>query len=67
MIAFIVLFLLGACSTRNPIIKEDLEIMSIQCLNPEELIEITDDKILEKVLKEINNIHREGTEETGLS
>ncbi|MDX1719739.1 MAG: hypothetical protein R3353_06240 [Salegentibacter mishustinae] len=41
--------------------------MSIQCLNPEELIEITDDKILEKVLKEINNIHREGTEETGLS
>ena len=63
----IVLLLLGACSTRNPIIKEDLEKMSIQCLNSDQLIEITNDKSLDKVLKEINNSHREGTEEMELS
>lgn len=59
----ITLLLLGSCSSRNPIITEELKNMSIQCLDSERRIEITDEKILNKVLKEINNSRRESAHE----
>ena len=37
--------------------------MTIKCIGSEELLEISDEKILKKILKEINNSRREGTEE----
>ena len=55
--------ILGACSNRNPLITEELESVTIQCMDSDELMEITDEKMLKKVLKEINNSRREGTEE----
>lgn len=55
--------LLGACSNRNPLITEELENMTIQCMDLEELLEVTDEKTLKKILKEINTSRREGTEE----
>ncbi|TQR21556.1 hypothetical protein [Psychrobacillus vulpis] len=58
-----IVLLLGSCSSRNPIIIEELKSMSIQCLDSERRIEITDEKMLTKVLEEINNSRREGAHE----
>lgn len=66
LIISITLLLLVSCSTRNPIITEELESMSIQCLDSERPIEITDEKILINVLKEVNNSRREGAHEMEL-
>ena len=55
--------ILGACSNRNPLITKELESVTIQCIDSDELLEITDEKMLKKVLKEINNSRREGTQE----
>ncbi|MFJ7827392.1 hypothetical protein [Psychrobacillus sp. NPDC096623] len=37
--------------------------MIIKCIGSEELLQVNDKKLLKKVLKEINNSRREGTEE----
>ena len=37
--------------------------MIIQCMGSEELLVVTDEKMLKKILEEINNSRREGTEE----
>lgn len=62
-ICLLFLLVLVACSNRNPLITEELERVTIQCMGSEELLEITDEKMLKKILKEINNSRREGTEE----
>lgn len=59
----LLLLLLVSCSNRNPLITEDLEKVTIKCIGSEELLEISDEKTLKKILKEVNNSRREGTEE----
>lgn len=57
------LLLLSSCSNQNPLMTEELEKVTIHCMGSEELLEVTDEKMLNKILKEINNSSREGTEE----
>ncbi|WP_277584898.1 hypothetical protein [Psychrobacillus antarcticus] len=52
----------GSCSSQNTLITEELEKVTIQCMGSEELQEVTDEKMLKGILKEINNSRREGTE-----
>lgn len=55
--------ILGACSNRDPLITEDLKSVAIQCVDSEQIMEVIDGKTLRKILIEINNSRREGTEE----
>ena len=59
----LILLLLVSCSNRNPLITEELKSVTIQCMGSDELLEITDEKMLKKILKEINSSRREGTQE----
>lgn len=57
------LILLVSCSNQNPLIPEELDKVTIQCLNTDELLVVDDKKILKEILKEVNNSKREGAEE----
>ena len=59
----LILPLLVSCSNRNPLVTEEVKSVTIQCMGSDELLEITDEKMLKKILKKINNSRREGTQE----
>lgn len=63
VLTLLVILLLVSCSNQTPLIIEEVDSITVQCMGTEELLEITDEKMLKKIIKEINNSRREGAEE----
>lgn len=61
--SFLPLFLLGGCYSVGPLIKEEVEKISIECLESDEIIVIEDKRTIEKLRNEVNGSRREGSEE----
>lgn len=61
--SFLPLLLLGGCYSVEPLIKEEVEKISIACLESDEIIVIEDKGTIEKLRKEVNGSRREGSEE----
>ncbi|MFJ8064594.1 hypothetical protein ACIQYS_08180 [Psychrobacillus sp. NPDC096426] len=60
------LLALSSCHSLEPIITEEIVSISITCENAN-IIDITDDKLIDKIINEINKSKREGTEEWDIS
>lgn len=61
-----ILLVLSSCHSLEPIIAEEITSISITCENAN-IIDITDDKLIDKIIKDINKSRREGTEEWDIS
>ena len=58
VLILLVILLLVSCSNQTPLIIEEVDSITVQCMGTEELLEMTDEKMLKKIIKEINNNRR---------